>query len=233
MPKASAPARISRPVPDLVEALRRHVEFLRKYARWAFEDGDPAFLGEVAGKLRLLVLERGRNAPLLLYLLDEFEMDIEVSMRPPFSPSTLCLDDYLDSLAFAGQISKGYARLSNNDVIAAWSQQTGAAHEDWELAEDFARFAFSGVRRPSPGLRGNVAQHHKGCPERRRHVPCGGHARAPNRPSEKQRDDGQEKLSASWANAAVVDCRGHQAAELRRYEDQTLSRPKETQHALD
>jgi len=59
----------------------------------------------------LLVLERGRNAPLLLYLLDEFEVDIEVSMRPPFSPSTLCLDDYLDSLAFAGQTSKGYARL--------------------------------------------------------------------------------------------------------------------------
>jgi hypothetical protein len=79
------------------------------------------------------------------YVLDEFEVDIEVSMRPPFSPSTLCLEDYLDSLAFAGQISKGYARLSNNDVIAAWSQQTGAAHEDWELEEDFARFAFSGV----------------------------------------------------------------------------------------
>ena len=111
MPTANASARIPRPVPDLVEALRRHVEVLRKYARWAFEDGDPAFLGEVAGKLRLLVLERGRNAPLLLYLLDEFEVDIEVSMRPPFSPSTLCLDDYLDSLAFAGQTSKGYARL--------------------------------------------------------------------------------------------------------------------------
>jgi hypothetical protein len=60
------------------------------------------------------------------YVLDEFEVDIEVSMRPPFSPSTLCLEDYLDSLAFAGQISKGYARLSNNDVVATLHNITKA-----------------------------------------------------------------------------------------------------------
>jgi hypothetical protein len=93
----------------------------------------------------LLVLGTGTQRPLLLHLLDEFEMDIEVSVRPPFGPSTLCLDDYLDSLAFAGQTSAGYVRLSHSDVIAAGAQQAGAAHEDWELEEPFARSAFSGI----------------------------------------------------------------------------------------
>lgn len=159
---AAASRALSEPLAAGVGALRRHVELLREYARRAFEAGDPAFLGEVAGKLRLLVLGTGTQRPLLLHLLDEFEMDIEVSVRPPFGPSTLCLDDYLDSLAFAGQTSAGYVRLSHSDVIAAGAQQAGAAHEDWELEEPFARSAFSGIAvggRPAGSC--NAPLHHQ------------------------------------------------------------------------
>jgi hypothetical protein len=50
---------IQRPLADLIAALRRHVELLRVYAHHAFQERNELFLGEVAGKLRMLVAEHG------------------------------------------------------------------------------------------------------------------------------------------------------------------------------
>jgi hypothetical protein len=61
MPKPQPPLRIPRELPELVRTLCRHVELLREYAKRVFEDGNPDYLGEVAGKLRLLALDRGSN----------------------------------------------------------------------------------------------------------------------------------------------------------------------------
>jgi hypothetical protein len=144
--RSSSPQRIPREVADLIQALHRHVRLLRKYAKQAFEEGDIDYLGEVAGKLRILVLDRGRNRPLLLNLMDEFGVSIDVALNDLTTGlRMLPLEDYLDSTAFGGLTSEGYARMSHADVIAAWSQQTGAGHEDWAFEEPFARFAFSGI----------------------------------------------------------------------------------------
>jgi hypothetical protein len=86
MPKAQPPARIPRELPELVQTLRRHVELLRDCGKRAFEDENPDYLGEVAGKLRLLVLDRGSNKPLLLGLMREFDVDIEVTIKAPYRP---------------------------------------------------------------------------------------------------------------------------------------------------
>ena len=65
---------------DLVAALRRHVELLRAYAHYVFQERNELFLGEVAGKLRMLVAEHGRSQrPLLLDLMDELDADVRFS----------------------------------------------------------------------------------------------------------------------------------------------------------
>jgi hypothetical protein len=133
-------ARIARELPELVASLRVHVELLREYARKAFDEGNDAFLGEVAGKLRLLVFEGGSNTPLLLALMDEFEMGIQVTMKSPTWPREIFLEDYLESTAFGGMTSQGYVTMTYSEMIAAWGQQNGADHEDWAFEEDFARF---------------------------------------------------------------------------------------------
>ena len=46
---------LQRPLVDLIATLRRHVELLRVYAHHAFQERNELFLGEVAGKLRMLV----------------------------------------------------------------------------------------------------------------------------------------------------------------------------------
>ena len=75
---------LPRNLKDLVAALRRHVELLRVYAHHAFQERNELFLGEVAGKLRMLVAEHGRSQrPLLLDLMDELDADVRFKLDLP------------------------------------------------------------------------------------------------------------------------------------------------------
>src|SRR5690242_15642906 len=75
---------LQRPLADLIAALRRHVELLKVYAHHAFQERNELFLGEVAGKLRMLVAEHGRSQrPLLLDLMDELGADILFKLNLP------------------------------------------------------------------------------------------------------------------------------------------------------
>jgi len=147
MPKAIPPIRIPRPLPELVGSLRQNLELLRECGKRAFEERDTAYLGEVAGKLRVLVLDRGTNTPLLLEPMYEFDVNVEVTLRGPGYGDPLLLDEYLDSLAFCRQNvgrvrnahKRGRGRHRNLGSAA------GAAHEDWAVDESFVRFARSGI----------------------------------------------------------------------------------------
>jgi hypothetical protein len=84
--------RIPRDLDDMVEALRRHTRILRVLMTRAFDDQDRDFYGEVAGKLRLLLLPLGRNKPLLRRLLAAYgkRLDVHVLGFP--------LAEYLDQI---------------------------------------------------------------------------------------------------------------------------------------
>ena len=75
--------RVPREIEELVEALRQHTDLLADYGQRAFGGGDERYLGEVAGKLRLLVYDRGRNRPLLLDLMQAFGLDVQVTLNGP------------------------------------------------------------------------------------------------------------------------------------------------------
>jgi hypothetical protein len=141
--------RVPRRDEDLVNALLRHVELLRHYADRAFNQGDAAFLGEVAGKLRLLVYEHphSRNNPLLLSIMNKYGIEVLFFIDSPIKGKggRMDLRTYLSETAFGAKTSRGFVSLSGFELIAAWAQQSGAAHEDWSLDEELARLLNAGV----------------------------------------------------------------------------------------
>jgi len=130
----------------MVESLRDHVNLLEGYMVRA-RKGEAAYLGEIAGKLRLLVLNSGANKPLLLRLarLCDYELIVQLGDQPPIADGPkpferIPLETWLDEMAVALQTPSSAPQLVQitwADLIAVWSQQSGAAHEDWSHSESF------------------------------------------------------------------------------------------------
>jgi hypothetical protein len=127
----------------MVEALHRHTRLLKEYRRRAFDDLNRDYWGEVAAKLRLLLLPgpddglKMQNKPLLRLLQESSglsrQLDVDV-----FGGTTL--DDFLSErgLAISTGEEERFARISNAELINAWATQHGAAHEDWAFTAAFA-----------------------------------------------------------------------------------------------
>ena len=115
--------RIPRDKAEMLDALRMHVRLLRDYSHRAFMDSNYDYLGEVAGKLRLLVYESRSNTPLLLKLMDEFGVEVPITMRgPPYmSGKQLSLREYLSDLAAAVRVESGeLVEFSKMELIGNW-----------------------------------------------------------------------------------------------------------------
>jgi hypothetical protein len=153
----ASPEPFYREIPELIEALQRHTRLLREFARHAFQGQDNDYLGEVAGKLRLLVHERKDIKPLLLGLMDEFGLDVPIMLdgppisRPPghsgpWYGDQISLRDYLDLTAYGIRTSsQGFVELTKKKLIATWAEKHGSAHEDWTLTEEFVTARDSGL----------------------------------------------------------------------------------------
>lgn len=138
-------ARIPRPVLEMAKALDTHTTLLGRYID-AVRSGDDAYLGEIAGKLRLLVVSKGDQKPLLRRLADLTEYDLTVTIGGPEgwtfmegykAGDVVPLGDWLSSFAIGVQTSEGSVQLTNAEFVSTWAQQYGAAHEDWSLKEAF------------------------------------------------------------------------------------------------
>jgi hypothetical protein len=141
---------IQRPLKDLVAALRRHVELLRVYAHHAFQEGDGLFLGEVAGKLRMLVTEHGQR-PLLLDLMDELGADVRIKLnmppqlQDPDRDKEITLRHYMGRTAVGIATGSGFRMLSHSQLVREWANQYGTAHEAWSVTEHFLNAHNAGV----------------------------------------------------------------------------------------
>jgi hypothetical protein len=140
-------ARVPRDLSDLVGRLRSHVKLLREYYGRAFRDGDLDYMGEIAGKLRLLTSSRGRNKPLLSRLMKMFGVEVLVTLdgppikRPgvPGPGDQISIERFLGLFAFGFKARSGdWVELTKADLIEDWAAQHGSAHEDWEFTEPFA-----------------------------------------------------------------------------------------------
>jgi hypothetical protein len=149
MKEFSKTPRISRSTADLVDSLRRHLKLLQNYYLRAFEQGDLDYLGEIAGKLRLLVYEGGQNTPLLLSIMDKFALDIPIVLDGPpvlSGGKVVSLREYLDRDAYGVRTpSSGFVMLTKKQLIRMWAVTNGASHEDWDLDEVFIIARDSGL----------------------------------------------------------------------------------------
>lgn len=126
--------RVIRTRSDLLARLRQHCQILADFHERACREGQFQYLGEVAGKLRVLTHQSRSNRPLLLDLMDETEISVPITINSPGGSYVTDLPTYLSELACAIRLPSGQlAELANSDLIALWSQQSGAAHEDWSL----------------------------------------------------------------------------------------------------
>jgi hypothetical protein len=150
---------IQRPLADLIAALRRHVELLRVYAHHAFQEGNELFLGEVAGKLRMLVAEHGQR-PLLLDLMDELGADVRFKLNlPPIKDpdydKEITLRHYMKREGPGTATESQFRMLSHSKFVQEWANQYGTAHEAWKVKEHFLNLHHAGVY--IGGVAANVA----------------------------------------------------------------------------
>jgi hypothetical protein len=139
----------NRPLADLVAALRRHVELLRIYASHAFDEHEERFLGEVAGKLRLLVAEKGQR-PLLLDLMDELGADVRFKLNlPPVQDpdydKEITLRRYIEREGAGIRVGSEFRTLKYSEFVRQWANQYGTAHEAWRVTEHFLALRNAGV----------------------------------------------------------------------------------------
>jgi len=137
--------RVPRDISSLLVSLRTHQRLLKDYSVKAFNEGDASFLGEVAGKLRVLVYRGGTNKPLLLDLINHYQFEIKIPMSDITGDYQVTPNEYLERLAYAIRTpTRGLVQVTNHELIGLWAQQHGASHEDWEIDEELASaFALS------------------------------------------------------------------------------------------
>jgi hypothetical protein len=106
---------------------------LKIYAHRAFQDRDELFLGEVAGKLRMLVTAHGQR-PLLLDLMDElgvnvrFKLDLPPVQDPDYDKE-ITLRHYMRRTALGVATGSGFRMLNHSQFVCDWANQYGTAHE--------------------------------------------------------------------------------------------------------
>lgn len=139
-------AGVQRTVADMVDMLRRHRKLLVEYGDKAFNHREEDYLGEVATKLRLLVVPKRSNVPLLVRLMSECQLDdrfVLGDMGPPAAlrpagrlpGDIVTLKEFLDLPAFRADTSVGPVTLTKRQLIEVLAEKHGAAHEDWNHPE--------------------------------------------------------------------------------------------------
>jgi len=130
---------------ELVKFLKRHIKLLSEYYVRAFVDHDESYYGEIAGKLRLLVYNKGQD-PLLVKLMKQSGVEIPVTLggppikRQPSIPRAgdeISLERYLELLACVVRTPKGLVKITKIDLIKIWAQQDGSSHQGWQQDEAY------------------------------------------------------------------------------------------------
>lgn len=138
--------KVNRNRAELIARLKDHCAILEDFHQKACREGQIRYLGEIAGKLRVLVHASRTNRPLLLDLMKDTGITVAIPSDSPRGRHESDLPTYLAGLACAIRVPTGeMAQLSKSDVIALWSQQSGASHEDWALDQRLATIFAGGL----------------------------------------------------------------------------------------
>ena len=142
----------------MVERLASQLHVLNHVAKLAFgPERRNDFLAEVATKLRVLTVRSKHNKPLLLEVADRLSITVTVKLGGPPIPfdhngksympgDDVPLDEFLDFDALMIRTSAGLITFTKRQLIRAWSEQLGGAHEDWAVDEGLINALNSGIQ---------------------------------------------------------------------------------------
>lgn len=134
--------RTGRPLSEMVDALERQTLLLQEFCQRAFAEGDLTYLAEIANKLRLLAVRSKNNEPLLFRVMEEHNLDLKIPVGPgPIeSAPRISIEQFLAQPAGAVRIpfpDGEFVSYTNGQLIRAWAEQLGGAHEDWRMEDAF------------------------------------------------------------------------------------------------
>lgn len=119
----------------MVEALSRNVRLIDAYVDKAMTDDD--YLGEIAAKLRVLIVDIPRNrkhTPLLLGVANAYKSTLGINPINGDNRAAFTWTQFLDSMAMhTSKPGNEPHTLTYRDFIRGWAEQAGGAHEDWEI----------------------------------------------------------------------------------------------------
>ena len=134
----------NRQLSEMIHRLETQLELLHQYSEQAFGRGHAEYYGEVATKLRILLVRSRHNTPLLLEIANRLKVPLNLTLGgPPVQPpkgepgpgDTITLDRFFDLSAMHIRTSSGLVRISKREMIRAWCEKLGGAHEDWDIDE--------------------------------------------------------------------------------------------------
>jgi hypothetical protein len=119
----------------MVAALARQVRLLDAYIEKALTDAD--YLSEIAGKLRLLIIDipgNRRHKPLLLEVAQVYQVTQRLTPEEGADREPFTWPQFLDRAAATLTDGSGEPRnITFREFIRAWAEQAGGTHEDWEI----------------------------------------------------------------------------------------------------
>ena len=136
--------RLDREIAEMISQLETQLGLLERYAHQAFALGETQFLPEVATKLRILLVRSRHNKPLLIDVAGALGFTPIVTLsgppirRPPGEKGPgdhISVDAFFDRDAVGVMTAAGFVMMTKRQLIRAWSEQLGGAHEDWAVDE--------------------------------------------------------------------------------------------------
>ena len=134
--------RVIRKDSDLIQSLNDELEKLKEFYFKVYRENDKKYLGNIASQLRMLVISKGNNVPLLLELMKKYLIDLPLKTNPPPGLFEQSREITIPELLEQTQIkaikteSQGLVSLTNKQLILKISQQLGGAHQDLKVDED-------------------------------------------------------------------------------------------------
>ena len=134
--------KISRTDSDLIQSLNDELEKLKDFHFKVYNENNKKYLGNIAAQLRILVIKKGNNQPLLLELMEKYSINHLLQTNPP--PGSNRQSKQMTILEFlerrqikALRLKSGQLiSLTNKELILKLSQQFGGAHQDFKADED-------------------------------------------------------------------------------------------------
>lgn len=129
--------KVTRTKEEMLGRLATHLKLLRKYIIEFEKCHDHDLIGEIAGKLRLLVWKSRSNKPLLIRLAREYNIELIKEFDRPGGFVRESIEEYLSKNVYSTIVEDTQYTFSVMDLIILWSCQSGAAHEDWNIEKKF------------------------------------------------------------------------------------------------